>query len=58
MLLSVIIATYNRSSVLKMNLDKFKEQTDKNFEIVVGIDGSTDDTKEMLESYQSDFDVR
>lgn len=58
MLLSVIIATYNRSNVLKQNLDCFKKQTDKNFEIVVGIDGSTDNTKEMLKNYKSDFDIR
>jgi glycosyltransferase involved in cell wall biosynthesis len=58
MLLSVIIATYNRSEVLKQNLDCFKQQTDKNFEVVVGIDGSTDNTKEMLANYQPDFEIR
>ncbi len=58
MKLSVIIATYNRSSVLKQNLDCFQEQTDKNFEVVVGIDGSTDNTKEMLANYKADFDIR
>ena len=54
-MLSVIIATYNRSDVLKQNLDCFQAQTDKDFEIVVGIDGSTDNTIEMLENYKSDF---
>ena len=29
-----------------------------NFEIVVGIDGSTDDTVEMLKSYNSSFNIR
>ena len=58
MLMSVVITTYNRSSVLKQNLDCFKLQTDKDFEIVVAIDGSTDDTVKMLEDYQSDFPIR
>ena len=58
MLLSVIIATYNRSSVLKENLDHFQQQTDKNFEVVVAIDGSTDDTVEMLKQYKSDFKIK
>ena len=58
MLLSVIIATYNRSSVLKQSLDCFQEQTDRNFEVIVAIDGSTDDTVEMLRNYKSDFDIR
>ena len=49
MSLSVVIVTYNRSDVLKENLEEFKKQTDKDFEIVVAIDGSTDDTKEMLD---------
>jgi len=57
-MLSVVLVTYNRSSVLKENLDKFKEQTDKNFEIVIAIDGSTDDTVEMLTSYKSDFSIK
>lgn len=58
MLLSVIIATYNRSEVLKANLDCFKQQTDKNFEVVVAIDGSTDNTKEMLQNYDADFAIK
>ena len=58
MLLSVIICTYNRSNVLKENLGKSKEQTDKEFEVVVAIDGSTDDTVEMLENFECDFPIR
>ena len=58
MLLSVVIVTFNRSEVLKKNLDCLKKQTDKEFEVVVGIDGSTDNTIEMLEGYESDFDIR
>lgn len=52
MSLSVVITTYNRSDVLKLNLDSFKAQDDLDFEIVVAIDGSTDDTVEMLTEYK------
>ena len=58
MLMSVVITTYNRSEVLKQNLDEFKKQTDKNFEVIVAIDGSTDDTINMLEDYECDFPLR
>jgi len=58
MLLSVIITSYNRSDVLKQNLNKFQEQTDKDFEVIVAIDGSTDNTVEMLQNYQSDFTIK
>ena len=56
--LSVIIATYNRSKVLKENLEKFKQQTDKDFEVIVAIDGSTDDTIQMLGNFESDFGIK
>ena len=58
MLMSVVITTFNRSNVLRQNLDCFMKQTDKNFEVVVAIDGSTDNTVEMLQNYKSDFDIR
>ena len=58
MSLSVVITTYNRSAVLKLNLDCFKEQADMDFEIVVAIDGSTDETKEMLAAYEAPFSIK
>jgi len=58
MSLSVVISTYNRSEVLRMNLDCFKQQTDMDFEIVVAIDGSTDDTKEMVDAYEAPFALK
>jgi glycosyltransferase involved in cell wall biosynthesis len=58
MLLSVVITTFNRSDVLRQNLDKFQEQTDKNFEIIAAIDGSTDNTIEMLKNYKSEFPIK
>jgi len=58
MLMSVVITTFNRSEVLKKNLDCFKQQTDKDFEIVVAIDGSTDNTIKMIENYSCDFPIK
>jgi len=60
MKLSIVIATFNRADVLKMNLDKFREQSDMDFEIVVSMDGSVDHTESMLKSYQksSPFDLK
>ncbi len=58
MLLSVVISTYNRSDVLRKNLDCFRTQTDMNFEVVVAIDGSTDNTIEMLENYDAPFKLK
>ena len=58
MLMSVVITTFNREDVLRQNLDCFLKQTDKDFEVVVAIDGSTDGTVEMLENYDSFFDLR
>ena len=58
MSLSIIITTYNRSEVLRQNLDKFQLQTDMDFEIVAAIDGSTDDTKEMLTNYKASFPIK
>lgn len=59
-LLSIVIATFNRGPVLRQLLDSLKEQTDKNFEVIISIDGSTDDTMEMLEDYKktSPFELR
>ena len=58
MSLSVVITTYNRSNVLRQNLDHFQNQTDMDFEIVVAIDGSTDNTVEMLQNYEASFPIK
>ena len=58
MSLSVVITTYNRSDVLRQNLDHFQNQTDMDFEIVVAIDGSTDNTVEMLQNYEASFPIK
>lgn len=58
MLLSIVITTYNRADVLEENLEAFNDQIDKNFEVVVAIDGSTDHTEEMLKNFDNDFPLK
>lgn len=52
-LLSVIVCTYNRVSLLKKCLSSIKKQTAsvKNYEVVVVDNSSTDSTKEMFKEY-------
>ncbi len=52
MKLSVVLVTFNRASVLKKLLRCFEKQTDRDFELVVVSDGSTDGTHELLECYR------
>lgn len=49
MKISVIIPTYNGADKIEKILHSLKRQTFQNFEVIVGIDGSTDNTKEILQ---------
>ena len=51
-LISVVIVTYNRAHFLKDALDSIKRQTFKDYEIILVDDGSTDNTKEIVEMYE------
>lgn len=48
---SVIIPTYNRENLIKKALDSVEAQTYPDYEVVVIDDGSTDHTREVVESY-------
>ncbi len=52
MLVSVVVPTFNRAHTLKRALDSVVSQTDKNWEMIVIDDGSTDDTQQVLESWR------
>lgn len=54
---SVIIPTYNRAERLKIALESLSVQTYKNFEVFVCDDGSTDHTKEIVETFKEKLDL-
>ena len=54
---SVIIPTYNRGAVLRRCLKSLEEQTCFDFEVIVGDDGSTDRTREVVSEFQSSLDL-
>ncbi len=46
---SIILSSYNNLSALELSIESLKYQTEKDFEIIIADDGSTDGTKEYLE---------
>lgn len=52
-LVSVIINNYNYGRFLRTAIDSVLKQTYKNIELIVVDDGSTDDSREIIESYQT-----
>ncbi len=59
-LISVIIPTYNRRQLLEHTLNSLVDQTmDKSdYEVVIGDDGSSDDTFEMVKTFEDKINIR
>jgi glycosyltransferase involved in cell wall biosynthesis len=55
--ISVLLATYNWPEALSLCLQALREQTNKNFEIIICDDGSKDETKTLISEFQKDFPV-
>jgi len=53
--ISIIIPTFNRRDYIPIALDSVLKQTYKDYEIIIIDDGSNDDTKEVLKSYQGNI---
>ncbi|MGE5385245.1 MAG: glycosyltransferase family 2 protein [Betaproteobacteria bacterium] len=49
---SVVVTTYNRPDALELVLRGFAAQTDKNFELLIADDGSTEDTRRVVENFR------
>ena len=49
--LSVIISTYNQPSWLELCLESYRTQTIKDFEIIIADDGSSEETKKVIDAY-------
>ncbi len=52
---TVIIASYNKPGYLKLVLDGYRNQTQTAFEIIVADDGSTSETKALMQQEQADY---
>ena len=48
---SIIIPTYNRAHLILNTLNSIKNQDFEHFEVIIVDDGSTDDTKQVIENY-------
>lgn len=55
MQISVIITTYNSEEWLQKVLWGYSVQTEKDFEIIIADDGSTEKTKQVIDSFQTQF---
>ena len=50
-LVSIIIPTFNRASIINETLDSILNQTYSNWECLVVDDGSTDETRRVMHHY-------
>ncbi len=54
---SVIISTYNQPKWLQKVLWSYTFQTEKNFEIIIADDGSTNETKELITNFKKESNL-
>ena len=52
----ILMPTYNDSSTIAYSLDSILSQNYKNYEIIIVDDGSTDDTKKVINNYKKKYD--
>ena len=57
-MISVLLATYNWPKALKLCLESLATQTDLDFEIIIADDGSSNTTKDLIESIKPSFPVQ
>jgi glycosyltransferase involved in cell wall biosynthesis len=58
-LVSIVIPSYNRSKYIAATLNSILKQSFRDFEVIFVDDGSTDNTKEILDYYcQKDYRIK
>ena len=55
--LAVVISTYNQPGFLRLTLEGYRRQTDRNYCIYIADDGSSEATGQLIERMQRDFPV-
>lgn len=50
-MISILLATYNGEKYLKKSIDSILNQSFKDFELLIGVNGTTDNSKEIIKSY-------
>src|SRR3989339_31477 len=55
---SIIIPTFNRAEQLRRALASIDKQTFKDFEVIVCDDGSNDHTKEVVDAFHNNFELK
>ena len=56
-MISILLATYNWPQALKLCLESLAIQTDRDFEIIIADDGSSDSTKQVIEKFKGSYPV-
>ena len=54
---SLIVSTYNRPDALRLCLQSIARQTILPHEVVIGDDGSKEETRKLIESFQKEFPI-
>jgi glycosyltransferase involved in cell wall biosynthesis len=50
-MISILLATYNGEKYIKKSIDSVLNQTFKDFELLIGFNGTTDNSREIVENY-------
>jgi glycosyltransferase involved in cell wall biosynthesis len=56
-MISILLATYNWPQALKLCLESLATQSDRNFEIIIADDGSTESTKQVIEQFKASTSI-
>lgn len=55
--IAVVISTYNNPAFLRLVLEGYRRQSDRNFAVYIADDGSGEETRQLIRQFQSSFPV-